>query len=160
MTPEVDAGFAQLARERTARHPLRTYLTVPAGRILTFWFTPRTELLPISGHLWPIGRRWDDDPVDFAVTVLFGALNIFYVALAIFGVRKFLRDGGSALQRGWTMPLVLLIVFIAVRSAFLTRVETPEPRYVLECFPAVLALGALAWLPRGASDPRAAPDGS
>ena len=29
MTPEVDHGFAQLARERTARHPLRTYLWVP-----------------------------------------------------------------------------------------------------------------------------------
>ncbi len=160
MTPDVDAGFARLARERTARHPLRTYLTVPAGRILTFWFTPRTELLPISGHLWPIGQRWDDDPVDFAVTALFGALNIFYIALAIVGVRKFLRDGGSAPQRGWTTPLVLLIVFIAARSAFLTHIETPEPRYVLECFPAVLALGALAWLPQGASDPRAAPDGS
>jgi len=30
-----------------------------------------------------------------------------------------------------------------VRTAFFTKfVETPEPRYVLECFPAVIALGA------------------
>ena len=43
---------------------------------------------------------------------------------------------------------MLLVVFMAVRTAFLTQVETPEPRYVLECFPALLALGALVWLPR------------
>jgi len=28
---------------------------------------------------------------------------------------------------------------------FLTQIETPEPRYVLVCFPAALALAALAW---------------
>jgi hypothetical protein len=41
--------------------------------------------------------------------------------------------------------LVLPIAFIAVRTAFFAHQETPEPRYVLECFPAVLALAALAW---------------
>ena len=36
-----------------------------------------------------------------------------------------------------------LIVFILVRTAFFASfIETPEPRYVLECFPAVLALAA------------------
>jgi hypothetical protein len=36
-----------------------------------------------------------------------------------------------------------LIAFIILRTAFFTTfVETPEPRYVLECFPAVIALGA------------------
>jgi hypothetical protein len=45
----------------------------------------------------------------------------------------------------------LLVAFIVVRTVFLSTVETPEPRYVLECFPALLALGALVWLPsRGA----------
>ena len=50
MTAEVDKGFAGLARERTLRHPLRTYLRVPLARIATIWFTPRVELLPISGR--------------------------------------------------------------------------------------------------------------
>jgi hypothetical protein len=27
----------------------------------------------------------------------------------------------------------------------LTHLQTVEPRYVIECFPAVLAFGALAW---------------
>jgi hypothetical protein len=37
----------------------------------------------------------------------------------------------------------LLVVYCVVRTLFFARfVETPEPRYVLECFPAVIALGA------------------
>lgn len=37
----------------------------------------------------------------------------------------------------------MLVAFIVVRTAYFTRVETPEPRYVLVYFPAVLALAAL-----------------
>lgn len=46
---------------------------------------PRVELLPFSGHLWPISRQWIEDPVDFSATTLFGLLNAFYIGLAIFG---------------------------------------------------------------------------
>jgi hypothetical protein len=37
---------------------------------------------------------------------------------------------------------VFLVLFILFRTAFLTTLETPEPRYVLVCFPALIALGA------------------
>jgi hypothetical protein len=37
---------------------------------------------------------------------------------------------------------VLLVFFILLRTAFLTTLETPEPRYVLVCYPALLALAA------------------
>src|SRR5215472_7031480 len=46
LTQEEDDAFGQLARERAARHPLRTYLWVPAARAVVIWFTPRIELLP------------------------------------------------------------------------------------------------------------------
>jgi hypothetical protein len=36
----------------------------------------------------------------------------------------------------------VLLVYVVVRTAFLTSLETPEPRYVLECFPALIAFGA------------------
>jgi hypothetical protein len=147
MTPELDRGFAALARERTARHPLRTYLFVPLDRAATIWFTPRTELLPISGHLRPIPEQWSQDPLGFSVTVFLGALNIFYIGLAIAGLWR-AHDRRDAAQPGTRTAVVLLVVFVAVRTAFLTRVDTPEPRYVLECFPALLALGALVCLPR------------
>src|SRR5262249_20288480 len=64
MTPEIDRGFAELARERTARHPLRTYLRVPLGRMATLWFTPRLELLPVSGTLTPLRWAWRNDRTD------------------------------------------------------------------------------------------------
>jgi hypothetical protein len=38
--------------------------------------------------------------------------------------------------------LGVLILFVVLRTAFLTTIETPEPRYVLMCFPVVLALAA------------------
>jgi hypothetical protein len=161
MTAEVDEGFAELARERTLRHPLRTYLRVPLARMATLWFTPRVELLPISGRLWPLRQRWLSDPVDFSVTLFFGALNIFYVGLAAAGFFRVKAGANAEVQRNaavWTphAAVELLVAFIAVRTVFLSTVETPEPRYVLECFPALLALGALAWLPRRGARVRSA----
>lgn len=147
MTPAIDRGFAELARERTARHPLRTYLAVPVERAATMWFTPRVDLLPFSGRLWPIRQQWRRDRKDVSVTLLLGALNFLYVGLALVGLRRLLRwRGADAPRIHWSVAL--LIAFVLIRTAFLTTVETPEPRYVLECFPVVLALGAMAWLPR------------
>ncbi len=135
VTPELDRAFAQLARERTTRHPLRTYLWVPLRRMVSIWFTPRTCLLPFSGHLWPPAEQWEEDPVGFCVTIALGLLNLFYVGLALLAAWRWRSSSG----------VVLLVAFILVRTAFLTQVETPEPRYVIVCFPAVLALGALVW---------------
>src|SRR5260370_1839924 len=85
LIPEEDAAFAQLARERTARHPLRTYLWLPAVRAVTLWFSPRIELLPISGHVFPLAQMREDDPVDQEVTSLFFVLNLLYLALGVCG---------------------------------------------------------------------------
>jgi 4-amino-4-deoxy-L-arabinose transferase-like glycosyltransferase len=131
--PSLDQGFREIARERTERHPLRTYLKIPALRCLTLWFTPRVELLPSSGHLWPVREEWQDDRRDFLVTVGLAAVNCIYILLALAGAWIARRRPGVA----------LLILFCVVRTLFFARfVETPEPRYVLECYPAVIALAA------------------
>jgi 4-amino-4-deoxy-L-arabinose transferase-like glycosyltransferase len=143
---EWDAKFAELARERTARHPLRTYFTVPLARIFTFWFTPRVELLPYSARLWPPVDSYENGPVDFCVTLLFGALGFVYVGLAIAGPLRAARRGILAGSQLWAVAF--LVVFCLVRTAYFTHVETPEPRYVLECFPAIFALGALLFARR------------
>ena len=36
-----------------------------------------------------------------------------------------------------------LLAYLLVRTAFLTTVEAPEPRYVLSCYPVVLAFISL-----------------
>jgi hypothetical protein len=135
-TAEEDAVFAQLASERTKRHPLRTYLWIPLRRALTIWFTPRIELVPVAGHVFPLAYQREEDPVDQEVTIAFFLVNVFYVALGFCGAWKL-----------WKCPaaraaLAVLLLYIVARTAFLTTMETPEPRYVLECFPAVIALGA------------------
>jgi hypothetical protein len=135
-TNEEDAIFAQLARERTSHHPLRTYLWIPLLRAERIWFTPRIELLPISGHVFPLRYQHEEDPVDQKLTILFFFANVFFVALALWGVWKVWRCPAAR------PAMIVLILYILVRTAFLTTLETPEPRYVLVCFPAILALGA------------------
>jgi len=137
LTAEEDQQFAGIARDRTARHPLRTYLTVPLQRVATLWFTPRIEQLPISGSLFPLAETWDTDRLDMSVTIGFFFLNIFYVALALWGTVRIWRHSPEA-----RAAVAMLVCFVLVRTAFLTTIETPEPRYVLVCYPAVIALAA------------------
>jgi len=135
-TAEEDAAFAQLARERTARHPLRTYLWIPLRRALRMWFTPRIELLPVSGHVFPLRYMREEDPVDQKITISYFLLNVAYVALGLWGAWKLWRF------RSARAAVSVMVLYVIVRTAFLTTLETPEPRYVLECFPVVIACAA------------------
>jgi hypothetical protein len=139
LTKEQDDGFLALARERTARHPLRTYLWLPALRALVMWFSPRIELLPVSGTVFPLAESWRDDRLDQSVTVGLFLLNIAYLGWGVWGGIKLWTASRAARP-----ALTLLGLFILLRTALLTTLETPEPRYVLECFPALIAMGAAA----------------
>lgn len=142
MTPAVDSGFAAIADERTARHPLRSYVTIPLLRAWTIWFTPRVDILPVSGSLWPIRAEWGNDPPGYCVAALFALLGFCSLAMAA---------TGAWIARG-RRAAAILGTFVVVRTVFFATVAlTPEPRYVLECFPALLALAAQLW-----SRPRAA----
>src|SRR6202041_3226347 len=139
MGPQLDEQFREIARERTQRRPLRTYVKIPFLRALTLWFTPRIELLPYSGHLWPTRVEWEDDRPGLLVTLSLVIVNFIYLAMALAGAWMARRQPGVA----------FLIAFIVIRTAFFTKfVETPEPRYVLECFPAVIALATQVFAPR------------
>lgn len=139
LTADEDQLFAQLARQRTMRHPLRTYLTIPLRRAGRMWFTPRIELLPVSGHVFPLAEMREEDPVDQQVTVAFFLLNVLYVGLGFLGVYKLCQ------HRDARPALLALLLYIVVRTAFLTTQEAPEPRYTLVCFPAVIAFGAVVF---------------
>jgi 4-amino-4-deoxy-L-arabinose transferase-like glycosyltransferase len=133
---EADRGFAELARERTARHPLRTYFRIPLTRAGAIWFRPRTELLPYSVGLWPPVRNWKESPTSYLVAAGFGLINILYVAMACAGAFFMRRKTGIA----------FLLAYVLARTLFFAWVHfTVEPRFVLVCFPSVLALAALFW---------------
>ena len=141
MTPVLDIKFATLARERSERRPVRTYIEIPLARMWATWFTPRIALLPYSGGLWPPAEMWRNNQTDFSVTLGFGILNFAYCGMALIGTWRFRRR-----------PIVaFLVTFVLIRTVFLTQLQTVEPRYVILCYPLMLVLGALAWsLPRPA----------
>lgn len=136
-----DQQLGEVAGERTRRNPLRTYLKVPFLRSLTMWFTPRVELLPYSGSLWPLREKWQDDRRDFRATLTLAVMNLIYIALALSGAWIARRSPGA----------VLLIAFIVVRTVYFCTFadEAPEPRYILECFPAIIALGVQVFRGKG-----------
>ncbi len=145
ISPQLDAKFGELARERTRRHPLRTYLWVPLQRLATLWFTPRIELLPYSGRLWPLAEQYADDPTDFSVTLGLAAVNVVYLGLGLAGLWVWLRRRQAVAMAAFPSGVALLVIFVAVRALYFLQVDTPEPRYLLECFPVVIALAAQAW---------------
>lgn len=143
ITPALNFQFTQLARERAAQHPVRTYFEIPIERAWWIWFTPRIELLPYSGKLWPVREASHDNATEFRATLVLGFLNYVYVGMALIGAWKFRARAG----------IPFLLAFLVIRTAFLTQLQTVEPRYVMECIPVVLVLCSLAWArPRVALD--------
>jgi hypothetical protein len=62
-------------------------------------------------------------------------LNLFYVGLALVSIAYWFENAGVG----------LIVIFIVLRTGFVTQLQTSEPRYVLVCFPGLLALGAQVW---------------
>jgi hypothetical protein len=133
VTPEIDTHFAALAEERIHAAPLRYYVWLPALRIADMWLRPRTELFPSDPRWW----EFNDDHRWLALSLAFGVINLAYVVMGLTG---FVR-GRAAFGIG------MLLVFAVLRSLFLGSLENPEPRYTLECFPAVI-LAASAFFHR------------
>ncbi len=132
VTPEIDARFAALADERIHDAPLRYYLWLPALRIADMWLRPRTELFPSDPRWW----EFNDDHRWLALSLAFGVINLAYVLM---GVAGFVR--GRA-----TFGIGMLLVFVVLRSLFLGSLENPEPRYTLECFPALIVAASALFL--------------
>ena len=129
MTSALDARFAALAAQRIHAAPLRYYLWLPAVRIADMWLRPRTELFPSDPRWW----EFNDDGRWLTVSLAFGVINLTYVVMGIAGLvraREFFGIG-------------LFVLFLVLRSAFLGTLENPEPRYTLECYPAVIVLASV-----------------
>ncbi|HWR15883.1 MAG TPA: glycosyltransferase family 39 protein [Terriglobales bacterium] len=128
ISPELDTQFNLLAELRIRSHPLRYYVGLPLLRAADLWLRPRTEMLPIDSHWWMLRQ---DDPPQFRWAILLAAINIGYILLAL-----------RALLRNAIPYFMLFVSFMLLRTAFLAWMPNPEPRYVLECYPAIIALAA------------------
>jgi 4-amino-4-deoxy-L-arabinose transferase-like glycosyltransferase len=129
VTPELDARFAALAATRIHSAPPRYYVWLPALRIADMWLRPRTELLPSDPRWW----EFNDDPAWLTVSIVFGLINLAYVASAVAGL----------LRSRAMFAMGLFVLFVLLRSLFLGSLENPEPRYTLESYPVVILMAAV-----------------
>ena len=141
MTPEIDKRFAEIARERIARHPLKYGLVLPAERALSMWFDTHTQYFPFQGELFPISDIDTDAHQQYWLLSFAGLTWIYTIAGAI-GIFLMLSTRST---RRWG---ILVFMLILPRFAFLAFQEHPESRYTVEFFPFCMVAGALAlsWL--------------
>jgi Dolichyl-phosphate-mannose-protein mannosyltransferase len=152
---DLDAQFEQLARERVDHNPFRYYVWLPFLRIADMWLRPRTELLPVETRWWEFSKH----PGESAFALVWAGINLFYLWAAF---RGWLNSRPTPGKTGpnwepWKLGVggAVLIGFVLLRSAFLGTLENPESRYVLECFPAVLALAGGAFARKSTRPPNA-----
>ena len=102
---------------------------------MTMWVSPRLELLPYSGEVLPLDESFEDDPWDASASILLFVVDLVYIALALVGLfRVSWRTGGG-----------LVVVYLLLRTALVTQLAAPEPRYAVIAFPLLAALGAQLW---------------
>lgn len=139
LSPEVDAGFRQLAAQRTRRAPLRTFVWLPLRRMAAlFESVPNRELsmhspllgLPRHRHLV---RYWDLTLYGLA---LLGALGVRrHAAVGVLLLAIVARCAGLVLavplglsQRMLVEVFPVLICLSALGLAGLTRLRLPSAR--------------------------------
>ena len=128
LTPEIDARFGELARERFGVHRFKRRVLLPVMRMLDMWLRPRVENLPIDLDWWVYSHHHAETRFSW----FYAALNALYLLLGIVGL--------------WLRPRLWkwMLAYIVLRSLLLLTVEAPEARYTLECFPMLFVLGGTA----------------
>jgi 4-amino-4-deoxy-L-arabinose transferase-like glycosyltransferase len=135
MTPEVDAGFAQIGQERIAHSRLRYYVVLPLKRAKTLWFDTHSQYYPFNGDLLPL------EDLDYEIhqqywLPLFAGLTGVYTLLGVLGGWLLWRSRDRDARR-W---LLLAVLLIFLRLGFFASIENPEPRYTVELFPFLIML--------------------
>ena len=139
MTPEIDAGFAQIGQERVAHSRFRYYVRLPLKRAMTLWFDTHSQYYPFNGELLPL-EDLDYDIHQQYWLPLFAALTGIYSLLGVLG-GVLLWLSRSADLRRWLLLAALLMFF---RLGFFATLENPEPRYVVELFTFLIILTGAA----------------
>jgi hypothetical protein len=139
MTPEIDAGFAQIARERIGRHPFQFYILLPLKRARAMWFDTHSQYWPFEGSLLPF-EDLDYEGHQQYWLPLFAGLTALYTLLGLGGGWVLLTSEKFA-ARQWVLLVALAVV---LRLILFSSIENPEPRYLVEFFPLLSVLGGIA----------------
>jgi 4-amino-4-deoxy-L-arabinose transferase-like glycosyltransferase len=145
MTPEIDTGFAQIGQERIAHSRLRYYVVLPLKRAATLWFDTHSQYYPFNGDLLPLEDLDYDIHQQYWLPLFAGFTWIYTLCGAIGGWLLWRSRNQNA--RRW---LLLAVLLIFLRLGFFATLENPEPRYTVELFPFLIALGStVGAAPRG-----------
>ncbi|HEY0366881.1 MAG TPA: glycosyltransferase family 39 protein [Pyrinomonadaceae bacterium] len=136
MTPEIDAGFAQIGQERVAHSRLRYYVVLPLKRAMTLWFDTHSQYYPFNGELLPLADLDHQIHQQYWLP-LFAGLTWVYTLLGVIGGWLMWRSPDA---RRWLLMAVLLIF---LRLGFFASLENPEPRYTVEIFPFLILVGTV-----------------
>lgn len=134
LTAEQDARFEQIARERARAHPLMYHVGLPTARVADMWLRPRTEMILEQSDWWNVAEH----PGESAFAMGWGLLNLLYIGLGVAGwvrARRVSNEAAAAVAG-------VLVLYVVLRSLLLMDMEFSEPRYTLECYPALFLLGA------------------
>lgn len=117
LTPELDADFRALGRERVRAAPLRFFLTLPLYRLASMWLTGFSTSRPTPYMM--LLRVFSVVPLHLGAALAF-----------------------ALWRRGRPLMWLLLLVVLA-RSAFFGFHYAPETRYIVEAYPPVIAACAV-----------------
>jgi hypothetical protein len=129
LSPDVDAGFAELARDRAQRHPLRQYVGLPSKRMVTLWSPVPSYELPMRSRLLWLPR----------LRVAYDDLLMLLIAVSLIGVALLFKKD-RVLALALTAGLVMRSLAIAYEHPF------PTQRYQAELLPLLMVAAAVALL--------------
>lgn len=142
LTPELDEDFGRIAQERVARAPWRYYVILPLRRAVNLWFGPHATYYPFDGPLFPLEDIKPGFQPHLWLPVFF-ALVCGYTLLGLAGTWRLAKTLPPGRADAWRW-LVLVVLIIVPRWAYLSTLENTEPRYMVEVFPFLCALGGIA----------------
>ncbi len=130
ITPELDAEFDRLAKERIAAHPFRTRVLPPISRAARLWITPRLSSFGIeSARLSGLFGK--------SMLIAATAMNACFALLGFFT--------GFVLWRSVAARLLLAVpVYLTVAHSIIMWGN--QSRYVVPGFPEIAVLAALGSL--------------
>jgi hypothetical protein len=129
ISPEVDAGFQEIAEQRIARRPVHYYVELPIERSVSMWFDTHSAYYPFNGELFP-AKELDPETYQSLLLPLFAALMWAYTLGSAAGSFFMVKDRNK-LPKVW----LAMAVFLSLpRIIFFGTLENPEPRYLVELF--------------------------
>lgn len=134
-TPEIEAEFDQLARQRIRAHPSRYYVWLPLAKLADMWLRPRTELMKLPVDWWRVRTH----PWASSFQIAYAALNLALLAAAAWGWVRWRRLKWA----GYGGVAFACAAWVLLRSALLLTLDNSEARYTVECLPVALLLASV-----------------